>query len=104
MKKKLPTYREDLIESLKDPKERVAYLNAAIIDGDKRVFLQALRDVAESYGGVGKLSSQTRLARESLYRTLSKDGNPTLDTLQRISKEFGLQLSFLSERKLAVRR
>jgi probable addiction module antidote protein len=102
MNKKLPTFHEDLIESLKDPKERAAYLSAAIEDGDNRVLLQAFRDVAEACGGVGKLASRTSLARESLYRTLSGKGNPTLDTLQKISHELGVKMTFQPERQKVV--
>jgi probable addiction module antidote protein len=97
--KKLPTFHEDLMESLKAPKERAAYLNAAIEDGDNRVLLQAFRDVAEACGGVGKLAYRTQLARESLYRTLSGKGNPTLVALQKISHELGVKMTFQPERK-----
>jgi probable addiction module antidote protein len=102
MSKKLPTYHEDLIESLKDPKMRAAYLNAAVEDGDSRVLLLAFRNVAEAYGGMSKLSSKTKLARESLYRTLSGKGNPTLTTLQKIAHEFGLKMSFEPESEKAL--
>jgi probable addiction module antidote protein len=105
MNRKLPTFREDLIEALKDPRERAAYLNAAIEDGDNRVLLQAFRDVAEACGGMGKLADRTRLARESLYRVLSRQGNPTLDTLQKVSHELGVRLNFQPEdRKVAAHR
>src|SRR4030067_1235020 len=43
MAKKSATYQEDLIEALKDPREAAAYLNAAIEEGDRALFLLALR-------------------------------------------------------------
>lgn len=43
------SYKKNLIERLKKPKEAVAYLNAALAD-DIRVFLIALRDVTEALG------------------------------------------------------
>jgi DNA-binding phage protein len=49
------SYHDYLIQSLKDPKEAEGYLNAALEDGDPRVFLQALRNVAEARGRWGKL-------------------------------------------------
>jgi probable addiction module antidote protein len=61
--------------------------------------LQAFRDVAEACGGVGKLAYRTQLARESLYRTLSGKGNPTLVALQKISHELGVKMTFQPERK-----
>ena len=44
------SYRRDLIEALKDPKEAAAYLNAALEEGDREVFLLALRNVADANG------------------------------------------------------
>lgn len=76
MAKRTTTYQEDLIESLKDPREAAAYLNAAMEDGDRALFLLALRNVAEAHGGMSAVSQKTQLNRESLYRMLSKKGNP----------------------------
>jgi len=45
MKRKHKDYQESLLESLKDTKEAIAYLNAALADDDPRVFLLALKDV-----------------------------------------------------------
>ena len=69
-------YQNSLIESLKDPTEAAEYLNAALEDGEPEVFLLALRDVVDSYGGMGKLAVSTSLNRENLYRMLSTKGNP----------------------------
>ena len=52
MAKKITTYQEDLIESLKDPREAAAYLNAAMEEDDRAVFLLALRNVEEAHGGM----------------------------------------------------
>ncbi len=69
-------YQEDLIESLKDPKEASAYLNAALLDGDKKAFLLALKNVLEAQGGMTKVSERTKMNRVSLYKMLSRNGNP----------------------------
>jgi len=68
MAKKTTTYQEDLIESLKDPREAAAYLNAAMEDGDRALFLLALRNVAEAHGGMSSVSQKAQLNRESLSR------------------------------------
>ena len=60
-----------LIDSLKNPKEAEGYLNAALDDDDPRLFLLALRDVAEAHGGMSKIARTCKLNRESLYRMLS---------------------------------
>src|SRR5437773_5369010 len=49
-------YHPELIKALRDPREAVEYLNAALEDGDPEVFLLALRDVAEAQGGVAEVA------------------------------------------------
>lgn len=90
------SYRESLLESLKDPEEAAQYLNACLEDQDSRVFLMALRDVADAQGGVRAVSRQTQLNRESLYRMLSKSGNPSLDSLAAVLSACGLRLAVQS--------
>ena len=93
MKRKITKdYKESLIEQLKDSKEAAAYLDAALEEDDE-VFLLALRDVAEAAGGVATVAKQTKLNRESLYRMLSKNGNPELKSLRLILEKIGLRLS-----------
>jgi probable addiction module antidote protein len=90
------SYRENLLESLKDPEEAAHYLNACLEDNDARVFLLALRDVADARGGVRSLSRAANLNRESLYRMLSKAGNPSLDSLSSVLNACGLRLAVQS--------
>ena len=90
---KTRSYKEELISSLKKPREAEAYLNAALEDGDPEVFLLALRDVAEAQvGGMTKLSQKTKLNRENLYRMLSNRGNPELDSLNSLLNALGFKL------------
>lgn len=83
----------DACRYLKTPEELAAYLEAAMEDEDERVLLLALRNAASSIGGMTELSRRTGLSRETLYRTLSEDGNPKFSTLRAILKAFGLTLS-----------
>lgn len=92
-KRKFRKYDEYLIESLKDPKKAAEYLNAALEEGDRQLFLLALKDVATASGGFVKLSKKTKLNRENLYRILSKKGNPALDSLNNILKKLGLRFA-----------
>jgi DNA-binding phage protein len=66
------SWDEYLIKSIKDPKAAQGYLNAALDDSDPRVFLLALRDVAEAHGGVGKITRNPSL--QSLGKLLSSMG------------------------------
>ena len=93
---KTESYRESLLESLRNPEDAAHYLNACLEDEDDRVFLLALRDVADSHGGIRALSRDTHLNRESLYRMLSRSGNPSLDSLTAVLNACGLRLAVQS--------
>jgi probable addiction module antidote protein len=72
----------------------LAYLNAALVDGDPAVLLLALRDVVEArLGSVGRLAEKSGLHRVSLYRTLSKKGNPEFATIETILNAIGFRLA-----------
>ena len=86
-------YHEGLIESLKEPQEAQAYLDAVLEEGDEKLFLKALKNVAEARGGIGKAAAKTKLNRESLYKMLSAKGNPKLTSLEALLDYFGLRLS-----------
>jgi probable addiction module antidote protein len=60
------------------------------------VFLLGLRDVVEAHGGMAQLANATGLNRETLYRTLSGNGNPRLSSLGLIIEALGLRLSIES--------
>lgn len=92
MKKSKP-YKDFLFERLKNPKEAAAYLNAALEDEDPGVFLTALRDITQANGGMTQIAEEANLNRETLYRTLSKKGNPTLMSLRSLLEICGLQIS-----------
>ena len=91
-------YQDWLIDKLKDHDEAVAYLNAALeesLKGDEEsqhLFLLALRNVAEAQGGVAQLAKKARVGRESLYKALSKTGNPKWHTLVSLIIGLGLNL------------
>lgn len=79
---------------LKDPEMAAMYLEEILEDGDMELFKLALRDVAAArVGNMTKLAQETHLARESLYSSFSKDGNPRLDTLAKVLGAAGLRLS-----------
>jgi probable addiction module antidote protein len=81
-----------LFERLKDAEFAAHYLNAAHDDDDPQTYLTALRHVVEARGGMATLAQKTQLSRETLYRTLSVRGNPTMKTLNAILKAVGLRM------------
>jgi probable addiction module antidote protein len=104
MLEKETTYQEDLLVSLNDPQEAAAYLNAAIEDGDRAVFLLALRNVAAVHGGMAAIAEKANLSRESLYRMLSKKGNPEIRSIFMLLHSMGLKLAVEPVTKRARKR
>ena len=78
---------------LKTQRDVIAYLNAALEDGEPAVLLEALRNVAQARGGMAALAKSAGVSRESIYRTLSRRGNPKIDTIMELLRALGLKLT-----------
>lgn len=72
-----------------------AYLQDAMESGHVGVILGALGDVARAKG-MTELARQAGMSRESLYRALSKDGNPQLGTVMKVLDALGYRLDVKS--------
>lgn len=72
------------------------YLTAAAEGGDAAHFAGALGDVARARN-MSKLARDTGLTREGLYKALSGDGNPSLDTAMRVLNSLGMRITFVKE-------
>lgn len=94
--KRVRDYQEDLINDLKDPIEASAYLNAALKEGDKEAFLLALRNVLAAQGGMTKVSGRMKINRVSLYKMLSKKGNPGFENILNILKTVGIRFEVVA--------
>lgn len=100
MNKRLIDYQEELLQRLQNPKEARAYLNTALDDEDPRIFLLALKNVLEAQGGnMSALAKKSQLNRESLYRMLSKRGNPRLTSIRSVLDAMGWQLTINDKRQ-----
>ncbi len=90
-------HEREVAELRADPELAVEYLKAAMAElespEDRGACLLALRKVAEAYGGLGLVAAEAGISRESLYRALSPNGNPTLKTLLAVLKAVGMRLS-----------
>jgi probable addiction module antidote protein len=91
MPKRTRSFRTQLLKDLADPNEAARYANAAL-DDSAEMFLVALRDVAEARH-MATVAADAGVSRESIYRMLSKSGNPTHSTLRGILKALRLRLS-----------
>jgi probable addiction module antidote protein len=84
-------YLKAALESLDNPEER----------GGSLLMLRAL---AEAYGGMAVVAAAAGISRESLYRSLSPKGNPTLKTLVAVLNAVGLRLSIAEKKPAKAKR
>jgi probable addiction module antidote protein len=82
-----------LKDHLVDPEQAAKYLTACYEEGPE-VFLQGLRDVVDAQGGMARAARLAGLNRESLYRQLSRRGNPSLTSLNAVLSALKLKLRF----------
>ena len=82
-----------LKDHLSNPEQAAKYLTACYEESPE-VFLQGLRDVVEAQGGMTRAARLAGLNRESLYRQLSRSGNPSLSSLNAVLSALGLKLRF----------
>ena len=88
-----------LTEQLRDPELCVAYLNAALAEGDQAAFMLALRNVAKARGGVAAMARESGMHRVALSRALSAAGNPELRSLTKILAASGLEFQVVRKGK-----
>ena len=85
--------RWDAADYLRSEADMAAYLQAVLDEapGDAALLAEAIGDIARAKGMV-QLARDTGLTREGLYKALSKDGNPRLDTVLKVLHALGLKL------------
>ena len=86
------SYEDSLLQSLRDPAEAAAYIDAVLETGDQAALLLALRQVAGAHG-MAEVARRADLGGKTLFKTLTDDGNPTLATLTGVLHAVGLRLS-----------
>ncbi len=92
-KKVTKTTVYDVAEHLRTPEEMAAYLDAWLEEApdDAGGIARALGDIARAKG-MTQVAKDTGLSRESLYRALSADGNPSFATVLKVAKALGVKL------------
>jgi probable addiction module antidote protein len=83
----------DVAEHLRTPEEMAAYLDAWLTEApdDAAGIARALGDIARAKG-MSQVARDAGLSRESLYRALSAEGNPSFATILKVAKALGVQL------------
>jgi len=62
-------------------------------DGEPAELLIALRQMSKAFGGMGEVARQAGVNANTLYRTLSEQGNPQVSTLAAILRSMGMRLA-----------
>ena len=90
---RLRKFDDYLYERLLNPEYAAVYAETALEEGGVEDFLCALRVIAIAQGGVQKVAEASQKGRQSLYKTLSKQGNPRVKALDNILHALGMRLS-----------
>lgn len=90
---KIKLKKWDSAEHLKTEKDMALYLEACLEEaGDDAAFIaKALGAIARSKG-MSRLARDTGLGRESLYKALSGEGNPSFATILKVTHALGIKL------------
>lgn len=83
----------DVSEHLRTPDEMAAYLDAWFEEApdDAAGIARAFGDIARAKG-MSRVAKDAGLSRESLYRALSAEGNPSFATILKVAKALGVRL------------
>ena len=90
---KTKTTQYDVAEHLRTPEEMAAYLDAWLEEAPDDVagIARALGDIARAKG-MSQVAKDAGLSRESLYRALSAEGNPSFATVLKVARALGVRL------------
>ena len=84
------TFQSHLADELKDPDFAAEYLASALEEGDEQFLTEALAKVIKAHGGT-KVAEETGLARQALYKMLSRGGNPSFKNVTKLLDAVGLE-------------
>ena len=85
------THSWDPAVHLETEEDMAAYLNVALEEGDLSLIMATLGDIARARR-MAMVAQEASLGRESLYKSLSADGNPEFGTVLKVLHALGLQL------------
>jgi probable addiction module antidote protein len=84
----------DSAEHLKNEEDMRLYLEACFEEaGDDPVFIAKAFGVVARARGTTELARETGLGRESLYKALSGENNPSFGTVLKVARALGLKLT-----------
>ena len=84
----------DTADYLKTEEDMALYLQACMDEaGDDAAFIASALGTIARARGMSQLARDTGLGRESLYKALSGEGNPSFSTILKVVNALGLKLS-----------
>lgn len=81
----------DIQDYIKTPKDQAEYLEAVLEDGDLTLLAAALGDIARARGA-SKMAEKSQISRQTIYKQLRAGGNPSLDTITKLTAALGIKL------------
>jgi len=82
----------DLADEIETREDVAGILEAAFEENDPEFLFKIIGDIARSKG-MAQIAKDLNLNRESLYRSLSQEGNPSFVTIVKVLDILGFQLS-----------
>jgi probable addiction module antidote protein len=91
--KKTKTLPYDVADQLRTSAEMAAYLDAWLAEApdDAAGIARALGDIARAKG-MSQVARDAGLSRESLYKALGANGNPSFATVLKVARALGVRL------------
>jgi probable addiction module antidote protein len=84
-------YDWDMADHINTKEEVFAYLEGALEENDMETFFDVVGAIARSEG-MAKIAKDLGLNRESLYKSLSREGNPSFATIAKVIDALGYKI------------
>lgn len=94
------SFKKHLQEELLDTDFAACYLAAALEEGDETFLNQALSEIIKAHGS-SRISAETGIARQALYKMLSSEGNPSFKNISKLLNAIGLEMTVQPKNKMS---
>ncbi|MCB0361973.1 MAG: putative addiction module antidote protein [Bdellovibrionales bacterium] len=85
-------FQDDLERKLLNTEFAADYLAAALAEDDEEFLSEALAKIIKCHG-MTRVSEETGIARQALYKMLSTEGNPSFKNVAKLLEAVGLEFT-----------
>jgi probable addiction module antidote protein len=85
-------YDWDMADNINTREDVIAYLEAALEENNTETLFDVIGAIARSKG-MASIAKDLNVNRQSLYKSLSPEGNPSFSTVAKVLDNLGFQLS-----------